>query len=123
MKSEQQEITCIVCPLGCSILVKKKGDNVEVEGNKCKRGREYARSEALDPRRVLTTSVLVCNGEWPLVSVKTTKPVPKDQLFVVLHEIRRVKIDAPVSCGQVLIRDVADSGIDVVATKTVRKIE
>ena len=87
--------------------------------HKCKRGIEYARNEALDPRRMLTTSVLVKNGDWPLVSVKSSQPIPKEKLFVVLQEIKKAMIKAPVISGQMIIKNVAETGIDIVATKTV----
>ncbi|MCK5258488.1 MAG: DUF1667 domain-containing protein [Thermoplasmatales archaeon] len=116
----EKNITCVVCPIGCKILVKIDGTQLEiVEGNKCKRGIEYARSEALDPRRMLTTSVLVNNGEWPLASVKSSKPVPKEKLFSVLKEIGGTAVKAPVKSGQIIIKNTANAGIDIVATKTV----
>jgi len=116
----EKNITCIVCPIGCKILIKTDGTQFEiVEGNKCKRGIEYARSEALDPRRMLTTSVLVNDGEWPLVSVKSSKPVPKEKLFSVLKEIGGTAVKAPVKSGQTIIKNAANTGIDIVATKTV----
>jgi len=78
----ERNVTCIVCPIGCKILVKTDETKLEiVGGNKCERGIEYARNETLDPRRMLTTSVLVNEGELPLVSVKSTKPIPKEKLF------------------------------------------
>lgn len=120
--SEEKEITCIVCPIGCKILVKKDEANVKiVDGNKCKRGVEYARSEALDPRRMLTSSILVLGGEWPLVSVKSTQPVPKKHLFSVLSEIKKAKVFAPVRLGQVLIKNVSNTKIDIIATKKIKK--
>jgi CxxC motif-containing protein len=118
----KKRFTCIICPIGCKILVETDGKKLKIlEGNKCKKGIEYAKSEALDPRRNLTLSVLVENGKWPLVSVKTTKPIPKDKIFDVLKEIKQVKINAPVKLGQKLMKNVANTGIDVVATKTVEK--
>jgi len=121
--TNEKEITCIVCPIGCKILVKLDGTQFEIlDGNKCKKGIEYARNEALDPRRMLTTSVLVENGEWPLVSVKSSQPVPKEKVFPALKEIKKMRIKAPVESGQIIIRNVADTGIDIVATKTVEKL-
>ena len=118
---KKKEITCIVCPIGCKILVKTDGNKFEaVDGFKCKRGVVYAKSEALDPRRMLTTSVLVLNGEWPLVSVKSSKPVPKDKLFTVLKGIKKAEVKAPVKLGQIIIKNVAKTGIDIVATKQVK---
>ncbi len=120
--SEEKEITCIVCPIGCNILVKKDDSNVTIlDGNKCKRGVEYARTEALDPKRMLTSSVLVLEGEWPLVSVKSTKPVPKKHLFSVLSKIKKAKVKAPVKLGQVLIKNASNTNIDIIATKNINK--
>jgi len=119
----EKKITCIVCPIGCKILVKTDGKQFEIMGgNKCKKGVEYARSEALDPRRMLTTSILVNGGEWPLASVKSTRPIPKDKIFTVLREIHQIIVNAPVDSGQVIIRNVANTGIDIIATKTVKAL-
>jgi len=120
---DKKEITCIVCPIGCKILVKTDGKSFEcLDGYKCKKGVEYSRSEALHPRRMLTSSVFVTGGEWPLVSVKTNKPIPKNKLFDVLNIVKKTKIKAPVKIGQIIIKDVAGTGIDVVATKSVNAI-
>ena len=122
--ASEQEVTCIICPIGCKILVRTDGIEFEVlGGNKCKKGIEYARNEALDPRRMLTTSVLVKNGDWPLVSVKSSKPVPKQKVFSVLEEIKRINVKAPVKSGRVILRNVAETGIDIIATKTVKNLE
>ena len=121
MKNEK-EITCIICPIGCKILVRSDKKNFEIiDGNKCKKGIEYARIEALDPRRMLTSSILVKNSKWPLVSVKSSRPVPKDKIFSVLNEIRKVKVSAPVNLGQILIKNVAGINIDIIATKSIEK--
>jgi len=117
----EKNITCIVCPIGCKILVRIDGMKLEiVGGNKCKRGIEYAKNEAFDPRRMLTTSVLVNGGEWPIVSVKSSKPVPKEKLFSILKEIKRKAVNAPVKSGQTIIENVANTDISIVATKTVK---
>ena len=119
----EKKITCIVCPIGCKILVKTDGTQFEiVEGNKCKKGIEYAKNEALDPRRMLTTSVLIDGGEWPLISVKSSKPVPKEKIFPILKEIKKNAVNAPVNSGQTIIKNVANTGIDIVATKSVKKL-
>lgn len=118
----KQDITCIVCPIGCKILVRSDGNQCEiVDGNKCKRGIEYAQSEALDPKRVLTSSILVTSGDWPLVSVKTTRPVPKDKIPLVLNEIKNAVVKAPIFIGDILIRNIDGLNIDVIATKMVKR--
>ncbi len=121
--TEEKEITCIVCPIGCKILVETDGKHIKnLDGNKCKRGIDYAEHEALDPRRMLTTSVFVDGGEWLLVSVKSTKPVPKEKIFNVLKEIRKTKVNAPVKSGQRILNNVANTDINIVATKIVKKL-
>ena len=42
---ETRELICIGCPLGCPLTVRIDGENVEVNGNTCKRGDDYARKE------------------------------------------------------------------------------
>ena len=117
----EKKITCIICPIGCKILVKSDGSFFELlDGNKCKKGIEYVKNEALDPRRMLTSSVLVKNGEWPLVSVKSSKPVPKNKVFNVLNQIKKVKVNAPISTGQTIIKNVSGTGIDIIATKSIK---
>jgi CxxC motif-containing protein len=119
---DHKHITCIVCPLSCKILFKSNKKRIElIQGNKCKKGIEYARSEVLDPRRMLTSSVLVIDGEWPLVSVKSSNPVPKDIIYKVLSEIKKISISAPVKSGQIIISNVAGTNINIIATKNIKK--
>lgn len=118
----EKETTCIVCPIGCKILVKiEDGKCISIKGNECKRGEEYAINEVLNPKRMLTTSVLVKDGVWPLVSIKTSEPVPKEKLFHVLQEVKKTVVRAPVTSGQIILKNAANTGINIVATKTVPK--
>lgn len=120
--TNKKEITCIVCPIGCRILVNTDGKHFELlDGNKCKRGIDYARNEALDPRRMLTSSVFVKGGEWPLVSVKSSKSIPKDKIYDVLKEIKNTKVTAPIKLGQPIIKNVSNTKIDILATKSIKK--
>ena len=75
----EKNLTCIVCPLGCSIKVTLDGEKiVNVEGNSCPRGKEYAVSECTNPMRTLTTTIKCDNGR--VLPVKTKKPIPKGKL-------------------------------------------
>jgi CxxC motif-containing protein len=121
---KEKKITCIICPIGCKILVRTDGKQFEVlNGNKCKRGIEYSKNEALDPKRLLTSSVLVINGQWPLVSVKSSSAVPKEKIFSVLKEIKNKTVNAPVKMGQIIIKNAANTGVDIVATKSINKLD
>ena len=115
----KRELTCIRCPIGCQLTVRTDGETVTVAGNTCSRGKEYGIKEVTDPTRTVTSSVRVSGGILPLVSVKTKTDIPKDKIFKVMEEIRTVHINAPVHTGDVIITNVADTGSDIVATRSV----
>jgi CxxC motif-containing protein len=118
----KKTLTCIVCPIGCTInVVYDDHDVIEIEGNNCARGREYARHEAIAPRRTVTTSVLVVGGERPLASVRTVGSVPKGKVRAVVDEVRKVSVKAPVKVGDVILENVAGTGEKVIATRNVPK--
>ena len=112
-----KELTCIVCPRGCRLTI---DDNLNVTGNSCPRGAQYAKDELTNPKRMITSIVRVKNRENTMVSVKTSTSIPKGKIFDVLKEIAKVGVDAPVHFGDVLIKDVLGTGSDIVATKEVK---
>ena len=117
---EKRELTCIGCPLGCPLVVTmENGAVLSVTGNTCPRGDAYARKEVTAPCRIVTTTVPVRGGELAAVSVKTTGEIPKGRIFDCVRALKTVTVDAPVSIGQVILGDVAGTGVDVIATKGV----
>lgn len=118
---ETRELICIGCPLGCPLTVRIEGDQIEVSGNTCKRGDDYARKEVLSPTRVVTSTVHVSGGSIAMVSVKTKEDIPKDRIFECMKEIRQITVDAPVTIGDTIIADCAGTGIPVIATKSVER--
>lgn len=117
---EFRNVTCTVCPMGCSIRVRlENGQPVAYEGHMCKRGPVYARDEVLDPRRMLTTTVRVCGSATRLVPARTSAVVPRDKLMAVMALVRGLCATAPVKAGQVLATDLLGTGVDLVATGSV----
>ncbi|MCR5290490.1 MAG: DUF1667 domain-containing protein [Treponema sp.] len=116
-----KELTCIICPNGCPLTIQLDNDNkvVSVEGFTCVKGKNYAIQEMTEPQRTVSSSVLVKNGELPLVSVRLTKPVPKTRLFDVMSEIRKITVQAPVQSGTVLIHNILGYDSDLIATKSI----
>ena len=114
-----RQFTCIMCPMGCSLEaeVLPEGQVEKVTGNNCKRGKEYAVREVTNPVRNIASSVLVEDGELPLASVRLNAPIPKKDIFSVMAEIRKIKVTAPVSIGQIVLQDVLGTGSDVIITK------
>ncbi|GHU83377.1 NAD(FAD)-dependent dehydrogenase [Bacteroidia bacterium] len=117
----QQQLICISCPKGCGMTVTVEGDSVLVEGNDCKRGEAYAIAEMTNPLRVLTSSVWVEGGDYPLLSVKTAQAIPKAKLEEALQQLRPTRTQAPVRRGDVVIANIAGTGVDLIATRTVHR--
>ena len=111
-----KELTCIVCPRGCRLQV---DDDMNVTGNFCPRGKQYALSELTNPVRTITTSIRVSNRPHTLVSVKTTNPVPKGKIFEVMEEINKISVKAPVRIGQIVKTKVLGLDSDIVITKSI----
>lgn len=122
--AEEKEIICILCPLGCKLQVKEKPDqpgDLLVRGLKCKQGKAYAYEEYTNPTRILTSTVVIHGAPLPRLPVKTDKPIPKDLIFPTMDQIARVEVNAPVKIGTVLIEDLLGTGINLVASRTLKK--
>ena len=114
----KKNLTCVACPLGCSITVEldDQGQILSVTGNTCKRGDAYARTEMTNPTRSLTSTVKVEGGRHPVVPVKSAAPVPKSMLFDCMKEINKVVVKAPVHIGDTIIENILGTGVSIVAT-------
>ena len=119
-----QNLTCIGCPLGCSIYVSlsNNGEVSKITGNTCKKGEEYARKEVTNPSRVVTSIVKINNGDVNMVSVKTAEDIPKGKIFDCMEALKKVTVTAPVQIGEVIIKNVCGTGVDVIATKKVNAL-
>ncbi len=118
------KVKCIVCPMGCEITVTLRNNEViSIKGNRCARGAEYAKEEVLEPKRVLMTVIKVRNGDLPVVSVKTSKPIPKKLIPKAVEVLADLEVEAPVRVGDVVVKNLLGLGVDVVATRSVGKVE
>ena len=119
---ETRELTCIGCPMGCLITVElEKGEVKSVTGNTCAQGDAYARKEVTNPTRIVTSTVVMQDGTKPRLPVKTKSDVPKSKIFDVMKEINDIVAEAPKKIGDVIIEDVAGTGVPVIATRTIEK--
>ena len=122
MEKNTLHMTCIRCSMGCPLTVEvENAAVVSVSGNGCHRGVEYAMTEAIHPIRTVTSTVRTKNGVRSVVAVKTVPDVPKARIFEVMAAIRSLTVEAPVRIGDVLLKNVAGTGCDLVATANLNR--
>ena len=112
-----REFTCIVCPRGCHITV---DEYLNVSGNFCPRGKDYVLSEITCPTRIVTSTIRVTNRMMCVVSVKTTKPIPKDKIFDLMEHINTLSVDAPTHIGDVISDHPLGLDTQIVITKNIK---
>lgn len=114
------ELTCIGCPLGCPLTVTMEANEVvEVKGNTCPKGAIYAKKEVTNPTRIVTSTVRVTGGTCPMVNVKTASDIPKDKIFACVETLKSVVLTAPVKIGDIVLENVAETGVNIVAARNV----
>jgi CxxC motif-containing protein len=118
---ETKKFLCVSCPVGCSLKVTVEGKKVlKVEDNGCPLGVKYAENEVSNPVRTFTSTVRVHGGSLPVCPVRSREPLPLAQVFKVTREVAKVTVDAPIAIGQELIKDVCGTGIDIIASRSLR---
>ena len=116
---EAKEIICITCPKGCHAEVWKEEGSIKIRGKICKEGKDYIQQEFLEPKRVLTSTVVVTNSQTKRLPVRTVEAIPKRDLFRVMEQLSKVSVKPPVHAGEVIISNVLDTGVDLIASSDV----
>lgn len=120
-----RELTCIGCPLGCALTVSLNTNadgSVEVTsvtGNTCPKGDIYARKEVTNPTRIVTSTVRVSGGTAPMVNVKTESDIPKSKIADCVEALRGVEVAAPVKIGDIVLENVAGTGVNIIAARNI----
>ena len=116
--AEIRELTCITCPVGCSLRAEIRQDGtVVITGNKCPRGAAYGQKEVTNPTRVVTSTVRVAGRKDAVVGVKTASDIPKDKIMECMKALAEVEVTLPVKIGDIVLENVADTGVSIVVTR------
>ena len=119
MVAEKKHFVCVVCPIGCEIdVVHDGGKIISMEGNKCEKSEEFVSQELIEPMRILTTTIRIHGARWAVIPVRSDKAVPKRLFPRIMKQLRRIKLQAPVSMLDVVVKDVLDTGAHIIATRT-----
>lgn len=116
-----RELVCIVCPKGCTMHIEEKDGSFEITGNTCMRGAQFALEEMTEPKRTICTTVKTAFPGIPVLPVRVSAEIPKDKIFDVMQEIRKVRLEKPVDRGEVVLPDVLGLGVDIIATSDITK--
>ncbi|NBI06987.1 DUF1667 domain-containing protein [Senegalia massiliensis] len=121
---KEYEKVCIVCPIGCRLTITedpKSDDGYKVEGNNCPRGEKYGIKEVTNPTRVLTTTVKIVGAHLSRIPVISNDGIPKDKLFEAMEIINNLEIIAPIKSGDVVVKNILDTRVDIVASRSMEK--
>lgn len=118
-----KELTCIVCPNGCSLQVEKTDSGWKVSGNQCKRGEAFAIAEMTHPVRTICSTAATVFPETPVIPVRVSGEIPKERIFDVMKEINKILVTERVNRGTVLISNVLGLGVDIIATSSILRKE
>ena len=109
-----KELICINCPKGCHIFI----NNDEIKGYSCLRGLDYAKNELTNPLRNLSSTIKIKDSNL-MCPVKSSKPLPKDKINLVMKEINKVDVSLPIKFHQVIIKNVLNLEADIISTKEI----
>ena len=112
-----KEMICIVCPRGCRLTY----DGNEVKGNFCKRGEVYAKQEAVQPLRMVTSTVSIKSKEISRLPVITSGEIPKDKIFDIMKELYNIEVVAPIKVGEIIVENILNLGVNIISTREVLK--
>lgn len=111
-----KELICIVCPKGCRLTVSGE-DELSVSGNSCPRGIAYGIKEVTAPTRVITSTVKIEGATHNRLPVKTSGDIPKMLIKDCMELINSISVQAPIQMNTVLMEDIFNTGIHIVATR------
>lgn len=119
-----KELVCITCPMSCHIQVEidERNQIKRVMGNSCPRGEKYVRKELTHPERMLTSTVRIEGGIYPMLPVMTDRTIPKDKIYDVMNEIKKIRIQAPVKYRDLIIENVCGTGANIIASRNMDKL-
>lgn len=121
---ENKELVCIVCPKGCRLILiqdENSQGGYKVIGNGCNRGIDYGIKELTNPTRVLTSTVKIKGSILKRLPVRTKGDIPKNKIFECMELLNNVDVEAPIKVGDIIIKNILNTGVDLIASKSMEK--
>ncbi len=115
------ELTCIVCPKGCRLLV-DEANGYTVTGASCPRGVSYGKKELTAPTRTVTSTVAISGALHSRLPVKTSQEIDRALVKKAVSALKGVQVKAPVKTGDIILKNILGTGVDFIATKEMKRI-
>ncbi len=112
--------TCICCPMGCELIIKKDdtiSSGYSVKGHSCRRGKEYGVKEMTDPDRVISGTIKIKNSHISRLPVKTSAPIPNSKIGECLSFFNSIEVSAPIKRGDIVYKNLLNTNIDLIALR------
>lgn len=116
-----KQVICIVCPKGCKVFVNEENGIYTTTGNACNRGNIYGIQEAIEPKRMLTSTVKINGALHQRCPVVSSGPIKKDLIMEALKVLETISLSAPVTIEQIICHNICDSGVDILVSRTMGK--
>lgn len=110
-----KELICITCPRGCHLKVDE--ENMTVTGNSCNRGKEYGLNEVIDPKRMITSTVIIEGSPIKRLPVRTDKPISKKLMFDVMKLLNDVTVKSPIKCGDIILKNILGTDVNIISSR------
>lgn len=112
-----KELVCIVCPNGCKIII---DDNGDILNAKCNRGIVFATEETTCPKRTVCSTVATTFSDFPVLPVRSSAEIKKIDIPACMNALNNVLLDRRVGRGEIIIKDVLGSGVDIISTSSMQ---
>ena len=114
-----KELYCITCPTGCKLSVLETGSILNVSGNECEMGRDFAIKELTNPTRTLTTTVRTTMPGVLVLPVRTDGEIPKGMIKEAMETLSHVVVSRELACGDTVLADLLGTGVNVIASSDI----
>lgn len=116
-----KQVICYKCNQRCVVGIDEHEEEYIVSGNECDDGAEVAKDELNNSLDILTTLVRIKGANCNVVSVKSSKPIEKKLWIECSKALSRIYVGAPIKIGDVVCKNILNTGVDIVCTKNVEK--
>lgn len=115
------ETICRECDKKCILKLEEYVGEIEVTGNKCIKGIDYGKKYTNNKKGIFTTIVRIKGADCTVIPVKSSDIIEKDKWIALSRALCRIYVGAPVKAGDVICKNILNTGIDIISSRTVNK--